>query len=128
MALGDSAITSAAGDLTALISTIGMAVTVTRTVPSQITQRTIFGTPQNYTPTTFTASIAVSSVKGNELAVLAGGKPKEILTFTAQPGVFLENDEVSYSGNTYKVNHVARFGLSGTDLCDEVTASREVQP
>lgn len=128
MALGDSAITSAAGDLTALITYTGMTVTVTRTVTAQITSRSIFGTPQNYTPTTFTASIAISSLKGNELAVLAGGKPKEILTFIAQPGAFLENDEVAYSGNTYKVDHVARYGLSGTDLCDEVKASREVQP
>jgi len=128
VALGDSAIISASSDLTALIGSVGMSVTVTRTVLSQITQRSIFGTPQNYTPTTFTASVATSSIKGNEMEVLAGGKPKEILTFVSQAGTFLENDEVAYSGNTYKVDYVARYSLSGTDLCDEVKASREVQP
>lgn len=100
-------------------------VTVTRAVADQNVTRDKFGKP---TQTLVTATIGISVIDATEdiTAVAAGGKPKEVLTFYAQNGAILENDEVSWNGHAFRTRSVLPFGLSGQTKLVYCKADREV--
>jgi hypothetical protein len=126
MALGDNRFSRVATDFNTLLSLNGVTVTVSRTVQANITQRDIFGTPQNYIPNTFTANILVTDQHLDETSIIAGGKPKEVITIIASPATFIENDEISYNSHTYQVGSVEKIVLGGSDSLEMYTATREV--
>jgi len=126
LAIGDNRFTRAGTDLTTLLAMHGVLVTVTRTIAANVTQRDIFSTPQNYTPTTFQATILVTGQELNELEIIAGGKPKEILSFLVTPGTILENDEIAYSVHLYKVDSAGETPIGGVNALEMCKAMREV--
>lgn len=127
MAIGDNRFSRVGVDFGYLLAMHGITVSVSRIVQSSVTQRDIYGTPQNYTPTTFQANIVIFEQKLDETMVLAGGKPKEILRFAVTPGTLIENDDVTYGPHQYQVTEVAPLNIAGSDSLDMVTATRQVQ-
>lgn len=110
-----------------LTGQFGASVTITRTTTSPGASTDVFGTPVNPTPPIpFTTSVIVESLKKNVMPTLVGMKPKEELRLIANEGIFLENDEVQYSGHIYKVNFVEPVPFMGSDVVDFVHAQREV--
>jgi len=134
MAIGDSRFARAGTDLATLLTNHGVSVTITRTDQSGVGTRDVFGTPildnsatpQPYTPTTILTTILVTGQELNELEIIAGGKPKETLTFMTAPGVMLENDEVAYGGHLYKVVCAGETPLGGINALEMCRATMEV--
>lgn len=124
---------SRANDIITQVSSLtkqfGSTVTVTRTTkvvdPSESVD--VFGTPLNpNNPAPFTTQVIIESQKLNTMPTLIGGKPKEELKMIANAGTFLSDDEIQYSGHTYKVNFVQQVPFISSDVVDFVHAEREV--
>lgn len=127
MAIGDSRFLKVITDFNALLALNGATVTVTRTVQADITNSNIFSEPEGYTPSTFQATILVTDKSLDETTVIAGGKPKEILTIIAPSGTFIEEDDISYCTHIYCVKNIEQLELGGTNQLDICNATREVE-
>ncbi|MHB1651665.1 MAG: hypothetical protein ACYCVD_04200 [Desulfitobacteriaceae bacterium] len=113
MALGDNRFNGVGANLSTLLGQHGVTVTVTRYIDAQMTTRNIFGTPQGYTPTTFTASVLVVDEYLDDKDVEAGSKTKEKTDFYCTPGTLIEHDEVTYDGHTFKIEQITNAPMGG---------------
>lgn len=124
MAIGDNRynITSR---LTESFSDNAVQVPVTLSNADDAVPRDKFGKPTQ-APTTATIGIVVNKAELDISAVVAGGKPKEVLEFFALPGTLSENDEVTWNGHIFRTSSTWPFGLGGQQQLISCKAEREV--
>lgn len=100
-------------------------VTVILSKADEAVPRDKFGKPTD-SPNTTTISIVVSKTELDISAVVAGGKPKEVLEFYALLGTISENDELTWNGHTFRTSSAWPFGLGGQQQLLFCKAEREV--
>ncbi|WP_088187546.1 hypothetical protein [Desulfosporosinus sp. FKA] len=100
-------------------------VTVTLSKADEAVPRDKFGKPTD-SPNTTTISIVVSKAELDISAVVAGGKPKEVLEFYALLGTISENDELTWNGHTFRTSSAWPFGLGSQQQLLFCKAEREV--
>lgn len=100
-------------------------VPVVRSQADEAVPRDKFGRPvQSSTPVTI--GIVVSKAELDVTAVIAGGKPKEVLEFYALAGTISENDELTWNGHVFRTSTAWPFGLGGQQQIIFCKAEREV--
>ena len=100
-------------------------VLVTLSRADEAVARDKFGKPTG-TPNTATIGIVISKAELDISAVVAGGKPKEVLEFFALPGTISENDELTWNGHVFRTSSTWPFGLGGQQQLISCKAEREV--
>lgn len=127
MPIGDNRFSKVGNDFSTLLDLNGTMVNVTRTVQADITNTNIFSEPTDYTPDKFQAKVLVIDKSMDETAVIAGGKPKEVLRIISASGTFIEEDDISYCTHSYNVKNIEQLQLGGINELDICDATREVE-
>ena len=123
MALGDNRFD--ATRITQGFNDNAVQVPVTLSKADEAVTRDKFGKPTG-TPITANIGIVVSKAELDISAVIAGGKPKEVLEFYALPGTLGENDELTWNGHVFRTSSAWPFGLGGLQQLIFCKAEREV--
>jgi hypothetical protein len=100
-------------------------VLITLSKADEAVPRDKFGKPTG-TQNTATISIVISKAEVDISAVVAGGKPKEVLEFFAVPNTISENDELTWNGHVFRTTSAWPFGLGGQQQLMFCKAEREV--
>jgi hypothetical protein len=98
---------------------------MTPSAADEAVPRDKFGKPTQ-APVTTTISIVIVKAEVDISAVVAGGKPKEVLEFYTAVGAISENDEVNWNGHTFRTSSTWPFGLGGQQQLMSCKAEREV--
>lgn len=123
MAIGDNRF--AAPRLTLALQANNVQVTVTPSSADEAVPRDKFGKPTQ-APTTTIISINISKAELDISAVVAGGKPKEVLEFFTNIGAISENDELAWNGHSFRTTSTWPFGFGGQQQLMFCKAEREV--
>ena len=103
----------------------GIQVVISDSKADEAVPRNKFGKPTG-DQNTVIITIVVNKAELDISAVIAGGKPKEVLEFYALPGTINENDELTWNGHTFRTSSTWPFGLGGQQQLMFCKAEREV--
>lgn len=100
-------------------------VLITLSKADEAVPRDKFGKPTG-APNTASIGIVISKAELDISAVVAGGKPKEVLEFFALPNTISENDELTWNGHVFRTTSTWPFGLGGQQQLMFCKAEREI--